>query len=75
MYALHRRREADVAINWGDTRVVAVPVDQPQFAAQFLDETGLRAGISTDFDSLKQVFGYTSIHSAWRWRTAAKKRR
>ena len=48
------------AMNWGETRVVAVPVEQPQFAPQFLGESGLRAGVSTDFDSLKQVFGYTT---------------
>lgn len=47
-------------LNWGETQVVAVPVDQPQFAAQFLRESGLRAGVSGDFDSLKKIFGYTS---------------
>jgi hypothetical protein len=30
-------------LNWGDTKVVAVPVDLPQFAAPFLKETGLQA--------------------------------
>ena len=47
-------------LDWGETRVVAIPVEQPQFAQQFLGESGLRAGVSADFDSLKQIFGYTS---------------
>jgi hypothetical protein len=47
-------------LHWGDTRVVAVPVEQPQYAPQFLSDTGLNAVISTDFDRLKQVFQYSS---------------
>jgi uncharacterized membrane protein YphA (DoxX/SURF4 family) len=47
-------------LHWGDTRVVAVPVEQPQYAPQFLSDTGLPAVISTDFEKLKQAFGYTS---------------
>lgn len=47
-------------LDWGETRVVAVPVEQPQFARQFLSESGLRAGVSSDFDSLKKIFGYTT---------------
>ena len=45
--------------HWGDTRVVAVPVEQPQWAAGFLHDTGLNAVVSTDFPKLKRVFGYT----------------
>ena len=48
------------AMDWGATRVVAIPVEQPQFSSQFLAESGLRAGVSTDFDALKQIFGYTT---------------
>ena len=47
-------------LHWGDTTVIAVPIEQPQYAGQFLDETGLRAAVSTDFAKLKQVCGYTS---------------
>jgi hypothetical protein len=47
-------------LHWGDTRVVAVPVEQPQYAAQFLSDTGLTAAISTDFDKLKEAFHYAS---------------
>jgi uncharacterized membrane protein YphA (DoxX/SURF4 family) len=43
---------------WGDSKIVAVPVEMPQYAAQFLHDTGLNAVISTDFDKLAQVFSY-----------------
>src|SRR5579883_1432256 len=45
-------------LDWGDTRVVAIPVEQPQFARQFLAESGLKAVVSTDFETLARVFGY-----------------
>lgn len=48
------------ALNWGSTRVVAIPVEQKQYADGFLKETGLKAVVSTDFDTLKQTFGYTA---------------
>jgi len=56
MDAAHRMS----ALDWGETRVVAIPVDQPQFSRQFLTESGLKAGVSTDFDSLKRIFRYTT---------------
>jgi uncharacterized membrane protein YphA (DoxX/SURF4 family) len=43
---------------WGETRVVAIPVEQPQFSAAFLNESGLRAMVTSDFQKLKRVFGY-----------------
>jgi len=47
-------------LHWGDTRVVAVPVELPQYAPQFLSDTGLTAVISSDFEKLKQAFQYSS---------------
>ena len=47
-------------MNWGDTKVVGVPVQNPQFAPQFLQDTGLRAVISTDIAVLKKVFPFVS---------------
>ena len=47
-------------LHWGDTSIVAVPVELPQFASQFLQETGLRAGITTEFPKLKDIFSYTA---------------
>ena len=34
-------------LKWGDTKIVAVPVQQAQFAQSFMQETGLRGVIST----------------------------
>ncbi len=48
------------ALKWGDTKVVAVPVEQPQWAAQFLQRTGLKAVVTTDFAKLAPVFSYTA---------------
>ena len=47
-------------LDWKDATVIAVPIEQPQFAGQFLDETGLRAVVSTDFQKIRQAVGYTS---------------
>ena len=47
-------------LNWGDTRVVAVPINVPQFAQGFLDDTHLNAAISTDVQKLKKIFPYVS---------------
>jgi uncharacterized membrane protein YphA (DoxX/SURF4 family) len=46
--------------NWGSTRVVGVPVEQPQYAEGFVQETGLKAAITSDFPSIKAIFGYTA---------------
>lgn len=47
-------------MTWEDARIVAVPVEQPQFAPQFLADTGLQAAISTDFQRLKTALHYAS---------------
>jgi methylamine utilization protein MauE len=45
---------------WDDTRVVAIPIQQPQFAAGFLEDTKLKAVVSNDHDVLKKLFPYVS---------------
>jgi hypothetical protein len=47
-------------LDWGETKVVAVPVEQPQFSDQFLTETGLHAVVTREFATLSRVFGYTA---------------
>ena len=47
-------------LHWGDTRVVAIPVEQPQYSADFLQMTGLSAVVTGDVDLLKKTFGYTA---------------
>jgi len=47
-------------MNWGETRVVAVPINVPQFAQGFLDDTHLKAVISNDLPQLKKIFPFVS---------------
>ncbi|PWT99678.1 MAG: hypothetical protein C5B51_26740 [Terriglobia bacterium] len=46
--------------NWGDTHVVAIPIQQPQFAAGFLQDTKLNAVISNDLKELRSIFPFVS---------------
>ena len=43
---------------WGDSRVVAIPTINPQWAASFLHDTGLKAGTSLELDKLKKAFPF-----------------
>ncbi|HEX6896737.1 MAG TPA: MauE/DoxX family redox-associated membrane protein [Bryobacteraceae bacterium] len=45
-------------LNWKDTKVVAIPIQDPRFAAAFLRDTGLKAGTSNDLDLLRQTFKF-----------------
>lgn len=45
-------------LNWGETRVVAIPTAEPRYAAAFLRDTGLKAGTSLEVKKLKEVFPY-----------------
>jgi len=45
-------------LNWGDTQVVGVPTAQPQFAPDFLHDTGLKAGVSNDLALLRKTFPF-----------------
>ncbi len=47
-------------LEWGQTRVVAIPVEMPQYAAQFVAESGLKAVVTSDFELLKRTFGYAA---------------
>lgn len=44
--------------NWGATRLIAVPTRQPQFAVEFVQSTGFKAGISNDAQTLRQTFKF-----------------
>jgi uncharacterized membrane protein YphA (DoxX/SURF4 family) len=48
-------------LHWGGTRIVGVPISQPQYAAQFMQDTGFRMAISTDLEALKRVFPYAGV--------------
>jgi hypothetical protein len=45
-------------LNWGDTRVVAIPTVNPQWAASFLHDTKLKASTSLELDKLKKAFPF-----------------
>ena len=47
--------------DWGDTKIVAIPIQQPQFASFFLKDTGLNAVVSNDLQQLKTIFPYVSV--------------
>ncbi len=43
---------------WVETRVISVPTRVPQFAGQFMTDTGLKSLISNDLAQLKAVFPF-----------------
>jgi uncharacterized membrane protein YphA (DoxX/SURF4 family) len=47
-------------LDWGDTRIVAVPINVPQFAQGFLEDTHLKAVVSNDLPQLKKIFPFVS---------------
>ncbi|HUS08018.1 MAG TPA: MauE/DoxX family redox-associated membrane protein [Bryobacteraceae bacterium] len=47
-------------LNWKDTKVIGIPTAQPRFAKAFLNDTGLKAGISNDLELLRQTFKFVA---------------
>ncbi len=45
-------------LNWGDSRIVAIPTINPQWAASFLHDTHFKAGTSLETDKLKKAFPF-----------------
>jgi|HubBroStandDraft_6_1064221.scaffolds.fasta_scaffold66464_3 uncharacterized membrane protein YphA (DoxX/SURF4 family) len=45
-------------LDWKDTKVVAIPTRQAQFAAAFLHDSGLVAGTSLDLQRLRDTFKF-----------------
>jgi hypothetical protein len=45
-------------LNWGDTKVVAIPTVNPQWAASFLHDTKLKASTSLDVEKLRKEFPF-----------------
>ena len=46
-------------LNWGGTKIVAVPTEQPQFAQNFMLKTQLPGVVSTDLALLRKTFSFT----------------
>lgn len=49
---------------WRDTRLVVVPIQQPQFAQAFLNDAGLQAPISPDAALLRRTFPFVDVPAA-----------
>jgi uncharacterized membrane protein YphA (DoxX/SURF4 family) len=47
-------------LNWGETRIVAVPTEQPQFAQNFMKNTKLPGVVSNDAALLRKTFSFVS---------------
>jgi len=45
-------------LNWGSTQIVAIPTHDPQFAADFLHDTHLKAGTSLESAKLRKAFPF-----------------
>jgi hypothetical protein len=45
-------------LNWGNTKIVAIPTHDPQFAADFLHDTHLKASTSLEANKLKKAFPF-----------------
>ena len=45
-------------LNWGDTRIVAIPTVNAQWAASFLHDTKLKASTSLELEKLKKAFPF-----------------
>ena len=44
--------------DWSDTRVIAIPTVNPQWAASFLHDTKMKAGTSLELDKLRKAFSF-----------------
>ncbi len=51
-------------LNWGATKIVAIPVSTPRFAPMFLKDSGLKAELTSDLEKVKAVFPYVATPSA-----------
>ena len=45
-------------LNWGSTKIIAIPTINPQWAASFLHDTHLKAGTSLESEKLKKSFPF-----------------
>lgn len=54
-----RAAQGMAKLNWqSDVKLISVPTAQAQFAGQFLEETGLKAGTSNDLELLRETFRF-----------------
>ena len=46
--------------NWKETKIIAIPTEEPQFAASFLHDTALHASTSNDLKLLRSTFQFVN---------------
>lgn len=63
LHCLHAAQRM-ATYNWGETKVLVVPVQQQQLAQTFLQDSGLRAAVTTDAELLKQTFPIAGVPAA-----------
>jgi len=51
-------------LNWGETQLVGVATEQPQFAQGFMQTTGLKGVVSTDLGILRKTFPFVDTPAA-----------
>jgi uncharacterized membrane protein YphA (DoxX/SURF4 family) len=56
----HAAREL-AALHWGETTVVGVVTQLPQFGPEFMQSTGLRGVLSADIEPLREVFSFVDV--------------
>ena len=49
------------ALDWRETKIVAVATVLPQFAREFLDSTGLKAGLCLEPEPLRKQFSFVDV--------------
>lgn len=52
------------AYNWGETRVLVAPVQQERLAQTFLQDSGLRAAVTSDAALLRKTFHFAGVPAA-----------
>lgn len=46
------------SFKWNEVKVIGVPTERPEFAPQFMKDTGLQAAISSDIAKLREKFSF-----------------
>jgi uncharacterized membrane protein YphA (DoxX/SURF4 family) len=54
----YQAAKAMATYGWKDTKIIGVATSQPRFAPGFLQDTGLKAELTTDVDALKKAFPF-----------------
>ncbi len=48
-------------LQWGETKVIAVATQLPEFGQDFLDTTGLKAALTADAEALRSAFSFVDV--------------